>query len=142
MKKSSGKRSGEGKPGLRHLLGELESEVLECVWNLGEASVKDVHGCLLARRQIAYTTVMTVMTRLTEKGLLARESRGRAFLYTATSGKGEFCAGVVKDFVREMLSEADRPVLANFVDGLTDKDAAQLEVLADIIEQKRREQQT
>ena len=52
----------EARSGLSQIMGDLEAEVMECVWELGSASVKDVHRCLLERREIAYTTVMTVMS--------------------------------------------------------------------------------
>jgi predicted transcriptional regulator len=124
--------------GLRQVMGELEEEIMECVWELGPASVKDVHRCLLAKRDIAYTTVMTVMSRLSEKGLLARRPEGRAFIYSAAAPRDEYCAGVVRDFMDGMLAGASKPVLSHFVETLTADDAAQLDMLAEIIEEKRR----
>jgi len=129
----------EGSQGLRQILGDLEAEVMECVWDLGSASVKDVHRCVLERRDIAYTTVMTVMTRLAEKGLLVRRQEGRAYVYTPSVPKDEFCVDVVKDFVGGLFGQVDRPVLAHFVQSLTEDDEAQLDLLAEIIEEKRRE---
>src|SRR5680860_1755722 len=58
-----------GNEGLGQVLGDLEAEIMECMWDLGSASVRRVHECLQEDRNIAYTTVMTVMTRLAEKGL-------------------------------------------------------------------------
>jgi len=112
---------------------------MECVWDLGSASVKDVHKCLAARREIAYTTVMTVMGRLVAKGFLVSRAVGRAYVYEAAAGREEFCAGVVRGFMEGVLADADKAVLAQFVDSITDKDAAQLDLLAQIIEEKRRE---
>ena len=71
-------------------MGDLEAEILECVWELGSASVKDVHECLLERREIAYTTVMTVMSRLAAKGLLISQPVGRAYVYEAAAGREDF----------------------------------------------------
>ena len=124
---------------LTQIMGDLEAEVLECVWDLGSASVKDVHLCLLERREIAYTTVMTVMSRLAVKGLLVSRQVGRAYVYEAAAGREQFCAGVVKGFMSDMLAGADRAVLARFVDSVTDRDIEQLDLLAQIIEEKRRE---
>jgi predicted transcriptional regulator len=129
----------EARTGLRQILGDLEAEIMECVWDLGSASVKDVHSCLLERREIAYTTVMTVMSRLATKGFLRSRREGRAFVYEAATGREDFCAGVVRDFMAEMLSDADRSVLAQFVDSVTEHDKTQLDLLAQIIEEKRRE---
>lgn len=123
--------------GLRQVMGELEEEIMECVWERGPVSVKEVHRCLLAKRDIAYTTVMTVMSRLAGKGLLARHPEGRAFIYSASRTRDEYCAGVVKDFMGGMLVGASKPVLAHFVESLAADDAAQLDMLAEIIEEKR-----
>ena len=124
--------------GLHKIMGELEAEVMECVWELGSASVKDIHKCLLERREIAYTTVMTVMSRLANKGYLVSKPRGRAYVYEPAAGREAFCAGVVQDFMSGMLADADRSVLANFVDSVTAEDADRLDLLAQIIEEKRR----
>jgi predicted transcriptional regulator len=129
----------EPQSGLTQIMGDLEAEIMECVWDLGSASVKDVHECLLARRDIAYTTVMTVMSRLAVKGLLVSRPVGRAYVYEAVAGREDFCAGVVRDFMAGVLADADKAVLAQFVDSVTERDAEQLELLAQIIEEKRRE---
>ena len=133
-------RSRKERSGLRQVLGELEEEVMECVWALGPLSVREVHRCLLAKKDIAYTTVMTVMSRLADKGLLTREAEGRAFIYSASISRDDYCAGVVRDFMDGMLVGASKPVLAHFVSSLTTDDIAQLDMLAEIIEEKRREQ--
>lgn len=129
----------EPRAGLTQIMGELEAEVLECVWDLGSASVKDVHECLLERREIAYTTVMTVLARLTAKGLLVARAVGRAYVYEATAGREEFCAGVVREFMSGVLADADRAVLTQFVESVTERDMQQLDLLARIIEEKRQD---
>ena len=59
------------KKGLRKILGDLEADVMEAIWALGHATVHDVLERLAAAdRELAYTTVMTVMSRLADKGLL------------------------------------------------------------------------
>ncbi|MCL5735187.1 MAG: BlaI/MecI/CopY family transcriptional regulator [Actinobacteria bacterium] len=125
--------------GLTQIMGDLEAEIMECVWELGTVSVKDVHQCLLERREIAYTTVMTVMGRLAAKGLLMSRPVGRAYLYEAAAKREDFCAGVVRDFMSGVLANADKAVLAQFVDSVTEHDVEQLDLLAQIIEEKRRE---
>lgn len=63
------------------LLGELERAVMEVLWQTDAAlSVRDVHAAL-ADRDLAYTTVMTVLDRLAKKGICSRELEGRAWLY-------------------------------------------------------------
>jgi len=62
-------------------LAPLELECLSVLWPLGEGTVRDIHRALAASRPRAYTTVMTIMDRLEQKGIVARRKVGRAFLY-------------------------------------------------------------
>lgn len=128
-----------GQGGLRQVLGELEAEIMECMWDRGSASVREVHECLAERREIAYTTVMTVMARLADKGMLSRRQDGRAYVYTPAESRDSFCTGVVKSVVAGLFGSTDRPVLAHFVESLSGDDGAELDLLAAIIDEKRRE---
>jgi predicted transcriptional regulator len=82
---------------------------------------------------------MTVMSRLVAKGVLVSRPVGRAYVYEAAAGREEFCAGVMRRFMSGILIDADQAVLAQFVDSVTENDVAQLDLLAQIIEEKRRE---
>ena len=66
----------------RELPPPLELECLKTLWSLGRGSVRDVQLLLNPQRQLAYTTVMTVMDRLARRGCVHREKAGRSFLYT------------------------------------------------------------
>lgn len=73
-------------PGPRHSildLAPLELECLSVLWPLGEGTVRDIHRALAASRPRAYTTVMTIMDRLEQKGIVARRKVGKAFRYRA-----------------------------------------------------------
>lgn len=129
-------------PGLRQVLGDLEAEIMECLWEMGSASVRDVHECLLGRRDIAYTTVMTVMSRLAEKGMLARRQDGRAYIYNPVQTRDAFCTGVVKRVMAGLFGSAGRPVLAHFVESLAEEDQAELDLLSELIARKREENKT
>jgi predicted transcriptional regulator len=125
--------------GLRQVLGDLEAEIMECMWESGSASVREVHECLSEQRDIAYTTVMTVMSRLTEKGLLQRTQVGRAYLYAPVETRDAFCTNIVRRVLDGFFGGAGRPVLAHFVENLTEADSAELDSLAQVIEEKRKE---
>ena len=79
---------------LDKLLGGLERDIMETMWSSGPSTVRDVLIALNQRRtpqrQLVYTTVMTVMTRLVEKRLLGRERVGKAHVYTAAVSQEEF----------------------------------------------------
>jgi len=100
-------------------MGELESAVLAQLWAAGEpltaAGVRDALG-----DELAYTTVMTILARLWEKGLLTRQRRGRAFAYWPSVSEAELAA-------QRMRATLDRTTdrekaLASFVDELSVKD--------------------
>ncbi|MEX1010473.1 MAG: BlaI/MecI/CopY family transcriptional regulator [Balneolaceae bacterium] len=65
-------------------MGETEMEVLNHVWDMGEASVGDVRERVLQKRQVAYTTIMTVMKNLHNKGYLKYRKQGMSYIYSAS----------------------------------------------------------
>lgn len=74
-------------PKRRHAtLGELEADVMQIMWTVQECSVREVKQRL--RKRLAYTTVMTTMTRLFRKGLLKRRRQERKFIYAARFSSG------------------------------------------------------
>lgn len=96
-----------------HRLGGLEAEVMEFAWSQDRpVSVNDILASLSGRPR-AYTTVMTIVTRLHQKGLLERERRGRSFVYRPVGTKDEVAARAL----REVLAAAEHPeaVLAHLV---------------------------
>lgn len=80
-------------------LGELETDVMKIVWTSDWPSVRDVYEALRRERSIAYTTVMTVMGRLHEKGMLDRKQDGRTYLYQARQSRGQ----VARSFMQKLL---------------------------------------
>src|SRR5579863_8029775 len=63
-------------------LPPLELRCMKALWVAGQATVQDIRDGILPDRPLAYTTVMTVMDRLARKGVVVREKRGRAHLYS------------------------------------------------------------
>jgi predicted transcriptional regulator len=79
--------------GLVKVLGPLETKIMQIVWREKTTTVKQVHRRLqdtTERADIAYTTVMTTMTRLAEKGILTRRRDGLAYVYTPAVTKDDF----------------------------------------------------
>lgn len=73
--------------------GDLEAAVMECLWARSEpASVRDVLGELQTGKQLAYTTVMTVLDNLHRKGAVTREMSGRAWMYQPTCDREQHTA--------------------------------------------------
>lgn len=126
------------KKGLRKILGDLEADVMEVIWARGRATVHDVHARLAADRELAYTTVMTVMSRLADKGLLEKWKDGAAYVYRPAASKEEFTRRTVGTVLSELLDDFTAPVMSQFVDLVGEQDEAVIEALAKAIEEKRR----
>lgn len=121
----------------RREAGQLEGEVLRVVQRLGggPVSVADVQGRMPGRQ--AYTTVMTTMARLFEKGALSRVRDGRAYVYRLAAPAESVADAVTARRMRRLLSDGtDREgVLARFVAEL---DPEEGRILAELLERKDR----
>ena len=92
-------------------LTETELEIMHVVWELGEATVRQVHDVLAARRTVAYTTVMTMLGLLAKKGHLRREESGKAFVYRPAHPKGRVVSRMLDDFVARVFRGSARPLV-------------------------------
>lgn len=104
------------------VLGPLESEVMEAVWDRGDTTVRDVHASLAGRRNIAYTTVMTTMGRLATKGLLKRDTSGLAHRYRAALSRDEYARSTVHSVVDWLVHSFPEPAISYFVDVVNEGD--------------------
>jgi predicted transcriptional regulator len=100
--------------GLRKFLGDLECEIMELVWKKAQptVTVREIYDTLRHERQIAYTTVMTTMVRLAEKGMLRIvDKTGLANCYAPAESREEFIknavARVLDIFLREFPAESN-----------------------------------
>ena len=71
------------------MLTPLELDIMKAIWRRPQATVRYVQSEIRPARKLAYTTVMTIMNRMYQKGLLTRSLRGRAHLYQPTVGYDE-----------------------------------------------------
>jgi predicted transcriptional regulator len=99
----------------KKLLGELEAEIMEYMWDIEEARVQHVVKLINRKRPIAYTTVMTVMGHLAEKGLLNRTSQGNRYIYKVAQSKDEFLRNTSKNMVRSILHDFGDLAIAGFL---------------------------
>ncbi|WP_329532982.1 BlaI/MecI/CopY family transcriptional regulator [Streptomyces sp. NBC_01450] len=90
-------------------LGELEDAVMTRVWKWNRpVTVREVLEDLQQERSIAYTTVMTVLDNLHQKGWVRREAEGRAYRYEAVSTRAAYSAALMND----AWSQSDNPAAA------------------------------
>lgn len=123
---------------LSEVLGPLESEIMDVVWNLDEVTVRDVHGSLSERREIAYTTVMTTLGRLADKGFLRRIQDQPAHRYTAVVTREQYAKTTVKSVVDWLVDHFPDPAVAYFVDKVENEDEEVIDRLKEAIEQRKR----
>lgn len=105
------------------LLGELEAPIMRLMWVRGSASVREIVEVLEANgRSLAYTTVMTVMARLAEKGLLTRQRSGRMHVYRPTSTQNGFLRQTAAKRVQQLVEDFGDMAMAQFLAEVTDLD--------------------
>lgn len=122
---------------LAEVLGPLEAEIMDVVWDKDEVTVRDVHQAIDARRPIAYTTVMTTLGRLTDKGLLARWEDQPAHRYTPILTRDQYARSTVKSVVDWLVSHFPDPAVAYLVDRVEHEDQEVIDRLREAIEQRR-----
>lgn len=118
----------------RRPMGSLEADVLRYLWRLDAgATPGQVTDALDA--DVAYTTVMTVLTRLWRKGLVERERQGRAYAYCACVSEADYAA----QRMREALGRArdSESVLSRFVDTLSSSDSEALRQILERLDERR-----
>jgi predicted transcriptional regulator len=101
---------------LRHSildLAPLELECLSVLWPMGEGTVRDIHRALAASRPRAYTTVLTIMDRLEQKGIVTRRKMGRAFHYQARLSPEEARLKAVEKIVESFFNGSPEALAAH-----------------------------
>jgi predicted transcriptional regulator len=121
-------------PKLNEMLGPLEAEVMEIIWIRGAALVSEVEEVLNSRRvnALAYKTVLTICTRLSEKGVLDHEKQGRAFRYFPTMTEAEFISAQASKATGALLNRFGDVALSSFVNQVAE-DPEQLVALRDLL---------
>ena len=128
------------KHSLSDVLGPLEAEIMDVVWDSNEVTVRDVHQSLSAARSIAYTTVMTTLGRLTDKGLLRRIEDQPAHRYRAVVSREQYARSTVKSVVDWLLGHFPDPAVAYFIDRVEKEDEDVIDRLRQAIEERQRGQ--
>ena len=122
-------------------LGELEAAVMQVLWEGGEATVQDVQRALRPHRDSAYTTLMTVMSRLATKGLLTRRKEGRAYVYAAAVARERVAGSMMTALVERVFGGSSSRAIAHLLESDEDVDDAELERLEELIRARRRPKQ-
>jgi len=125
------------KDGLVKVLGPLETEIMQILWQDKRSTVKKVHRKLSQHRDIAYTTVMTTMGRLAEKGVLDRHREGLAYVYTPAITEEDFVSMVVRQVLDGLMDDYSDMAVDYMVDYLAKNDPEELRRLQQAIQSRR-----
>jgi BlaI family penicillinase repressor len=108
----------------RTTLTAQELEIMKVIWKLETATVRQVYETLLKRRQIAYTTVMTMMKILEQKGFLKKRQVERAYVYTPAQPQRQVVGSMVRDFLNRVFNGSAEPLLLHLIEDeqLTERD--------------------
>jgi predicted transcriptional regulator len=117
--------------------GELE--VLKVLWEDGPSTVREVLDRLNRRRPRAYTSLMSLMNVMTDKGLLRRRSRGRAYVYEPRAQRDVTLGGMVTDLLGRAFEGSASDLVTRLLDETSPSDE-ELEQIREVIERYRRQQ--
>ena len=112
-------------------LTDQELEIMKVVWDRETVTVRDVYEELLEKRKVAYTTVMTMMNILEQKGHLVKTQEDRAYLYRSTKPRNQVIRGMVREFVNRVFNGSAEPLLLHLVEDrkLSEKDIEEMRAL-------------
>ena len=119
-------------------LGETEMEVLHHVWDLGEATVADVRERILEDRDVAYTTIMTVLKKLAEKGYLDYHKEGRSYVYQPAQEPNEVQHSLLRRLMDKVFEGSPSALVQTLVkrEDLSDDERAEIRALIDALEEE------
>ncbi|WP_196141153.1 BlaI/MecI/CopY family transcriptional regulator [Aliikangiella sp. G2MR2-5] len=120
-------------------LSDFELEVMHILWRAGESSAPQVHKAIEQKREVAYTTVKTIIDRLEKKGALERtRQEGRTIFFTATIEKSQYRKPIIRDFINRVFLGNSKPLVAHILEEeeLSKDDIQYLEAL---LKEKKKE---
>ena len=125
------------KKGTQVALYDLEADIMDVVWSRAwdDFSVRDVLEVLQQERSIAYTTVMTTVKRLFDKGLLDREKQGRKHLYSPVLGRDEFHAQMAIAVMRSLPEKGREAAMSMLIEEMSGSES--LDRLEELIAAKK-----
>lgn len=123
-----------------HGLGALQAEVMEIVWESGEATVSQVAERIGQRRRVTYTTVLVAMQKLEKKGWLTHRTVGRAYVYRPARSRETVHAGLLRELLKTAFRGDPRLLLSHLLDDhpMSDAELADLRKLIDTRRKEKR----
>ncbi|MFP3918823.1 BlaI/MecI/CopY family transcriptional regulator [Lysinibacillus telephonicus] len=108
--------------GLNRFFGPLEAKIMDILWDNEQMTIKEVQSVLEKEKSTNFNTVMTVMNRLVEKGILDRKVVGRSSYYNPIQSRQDFLNTQSKEMTHELMDEFGNVVVSHMLDALEDVD--------------------
>jgi BlaI family penicillinase repressor len=121
-------------------LGSLQAEVMELVWQRGEATVADLVERISQDRPVSYTTILVAMQKLEKKGWLAHRTAGRAYVYRPVHSRQQVRRRLLRDLLHSAFRDDPRLLLASLLEE-SPMNNEELEELRRLIDDRRKEKQ-
>lgn len=117
-------------------LGETEMEILNIVWKLGEASVADVREKILEYREVAYTTVMTIMKNLADKEYLKFRKEGLSYIYSAAVQPEQVRFSLINRLIDKVFQGSPKDLVQTLVqnENLSNEERQEIKKMIDKLE--------
>ena len=123
---------------MNQVLGDLEEKIMKILWSCGTPMKPSEVKCQLDA-DYAYTTIMTVLTRLNEKGILDRNRKGKAYYYFPKSDKEKFIKPKLKGIFTNIIDTYGQIAISQFVDVLETLKPEDVEKLKKYLDKKSNE---
>lgn len=122
---------------LRAPLSELESEVMQAVWEKGPCLVEMVHEIVLRKRDLKETSVRTILRRLEQKGYLRHQEQGRAYVYRAVEPARSLAARAVRQIIDSFCNGSVEELVSGMVEAKV-LSKGELENLEEYVRERRK----
>lgn len=98
------------------LLTEVELQIMNAVWDRGPCTIREVHAALAERREVAYTSVATIVKILEQKGFLSIKRQEKAHLYSPTIARADYEATTLRHVAREVFRGDSSSMVSRLLD--------------------------
>ncbi len=99
-------------------LSHLEQEVMDIVWELKQASIRDVLNKISKDRQLAYNTIGTILTRLENKGLVIKKEGDGSYLYKPKISKESYGKAIIDGFMQRVIHSFGKTAISSFAESI------------------------
>jgi predicted transcriptional regulator len=123
---------------MQKILGDLEEKIMKVIWASKEP-LKPAEVQAGLKNKYAYTTIMTIMSRLVEKKILKRSQKGNTYYYQPVKGKASFAKPKLRLLFKNLFNSYGEIAISQFIDTLEDIDPEELKKLQKYIEKKKNE---